>query len=369
MFVGRHIVIPDAIKKHALPQNLAMLEPMLDAYNEAADGVTNEERVALINSAHGKNTDPPMRVALNGAHEIRVRLNIWADNIALLLFDIVELLADEWVQITNRQDHRYRVLQTAQHGDEPHEEWVEANNTSMFIPYLLSTGIIKYPSRDLVSGALTTLAEVETDASRMMDQEINTDLYTLISAGYWVYPSNTQVLDTRIVAGTRPTTSELSLTSEGSVTLEVMKSIIDHFIRLGLGVRTLIINPSEWRDTWDWQTVVSTTSTGSQDGRTIVTTRLKEGIEGTGGITSLYGQEFTWVLDPIRPLKIVEAFAGPAGTLFTKPAMDTFRHYDEDDMDKKDFGENYNGIKMIRAIKPLIYGQQPLNALRTTFDT
>lgn len=369
MFVGNHIVIQDAILKYALPENISYLQPQLDAYNEAADAVTETERVALINSAHGKNPDPVSRAILNGAHEKRVRLNFWAENIALMLYEIEEVAEQDWIQITNEQDHRYRILETYSHGEAPHQVWIEANDTSMFKFYALNSGIIKYPTMNINTGAVKATTGVERDATRAMEQKVNTDLYALMDAGYGVYPAGTQVVDPRVVSGTRPTTSILDLKSEGSITLEILKSTIDHFLRLGLSLRTIVINPTEFRDTWDWQTVVSTTSSGSQDGRTIVTTRIKEGIENTGGIQSLYGQEFVWILDPIRPLLYLDAIAGPVGTLFHKPSMERFTHYDEDEMDKKDFGENFNGVKMKRVIKPLTFGQQPLNKLQVQFNT
>lgn len=368
MIVNGEIKLHPFNEAMILPGNKEYLEPLLASYNERRADTTDEQRSALIAAAYAG--DRESVVALGAAREERIRLNIWADNIALSLFELIELGPDEWIELVNMSDQVFSISETHLHGEAPIQSWLQANTTEMRIPFKISTGIIKYPIIHGVTGNVLAAQDVDIDAARAMDQQINTEIYTLLDANWGSYPVGSAVVDARIVAGTRPTSSDLDDTSEASFTHTVFKDVVDHFLRLGKSLRMIVINPTEIRDTWDWQHLVSTTASGSQDGRTMITTRVKDEILQSGFPGSMYGQTFTWMLDPIRPLKFADCYSTePAGTFYDKPSLAKAKQYDEDAMEARGLGENFNGIKNERWIKTLIKNPQFYNALRVQFVT
>ena len=345
--------------KLMLASNKEYVENLFGVTNDKREKLTDDKRKEAIIAASKKRDNA---IAFAGAREEVVTSRLWADNLALSFFKLQNIADDEWPQIVNVDDQSYSILKTSVHGEAPVDEFARANDTLMLQPYQLSSGIIKYPILSAMTGKLDVSEKVNKDLARSTEQNLNTDLYALIDAAIGSFPAGTITADSRIVSGTLPTTNSLSVTGDSAFSFAVLKAIISHLMRLGLDLKFLTMNPSQVDDLWDWQHLVSTTSSGSQDGRSMITTRVKDEILQSGKIGQMLGQEFTILLDPTRPLNYVDFYSSqPVGTLYDKPGIADVMHFDKIWMKGAGYGNNYEGVEMNRWLVPAIHATQRKN--------
>lgn len=357
--------------KLLLPQNEYM-RPRYDQYAIDHAASTDEDRRNAIIAAHQPGANDGLKADYATAHLVKINLSIWAVNYALSLFEVVELPADDFrIEVVTTRDQRFNVLETAAHGAAPNQTFAGFDSPTNYTPYQLDSGVVDYPIVHAMRGRIDYADRIDEDVSRSYDNKINDDLWVLLKAAINTYPSGTYNLDSRYVNATWPTTNEISITGEGAFTYEIYKRAISHFRLMGKSLRVIIINPTELDDTWDWQTVVSSTTGGSQDGRTLVTTRVKETIERDGVLSGqLLGSEVMWITDPTVAKMVAYIFSEePAGTLYTVPDLDSIRMFDGKDMKIMSNRENVNGMQRLGWIKPLIIGPQRLNFARITFES
>ncbi len=361
------------------------LNPIVDALRPADDpirariaalaefqaGVTDDERRAAIIAAHLPHADPALQVALAAAREEIVNLSVHATNVVLSLFNTIELGNDEWIQKVNRQDQTFQIYETHTYGEAPQPSYARPKSTARFEPDRYATGIIDYPSEHGVLGRIDVSDEVNKDMIRAWENQINDTLDPLITAGLGSFSAGTTyVRDTRFISATLPTTNVLNNTGEGAFTFEIYKDIVEHFDLLGLELKIVRLNPTEMRDTWAWQHLVSTTSSGSQDGREMITTSIKEGII-TDGMPrgTILGRTPIFLKDPTYAKKKLQIFAGPVGNFYTKPNLDVVMDFDEKDMKIMRAGSNLRGVEKSGYWKGLIYGPDVLSFAEMTFES
>jgi len=351
-----------------LASNKELVQKRLDELNAKREKVTDDQRIAALKES---TKSREKAVAFAAAREERINSYLWCDNFAMLFYELVTLRHNEWPEIVNTHDQPFNILVTNVHGEAPVQNWARENSVTKLDPYLLSSGIVKYPILTALTGRIDVSGQADEDASRSMDIKINTDLYTQIDAAYGNYPAGTKTEESRFVTGTLPSSNDIDASAQGSFTFEVYRQLCDHFIRLGRNLRFILMNPTEMKDTWDWQSLVSTAASGSQDGRTMVTTQIREEILRSGQPSgTILGQNVQWVLDPTRALKYAVAFSDrPAGTLYAKEELDEVNYYDKKWMKGAGFGNNFEGIEYEKWIVPTIKDVQRLEFVRIQFVT
>ncbi len=343
----------------------------ITALAEAQDGVTDDMRREAIIAAHQPHADPALRVALAAAREEIINLSVHADNIVLALFNNVEMaVGDDWVQKVNRQDQTFQVYETHTYGEAPQPSYAQPKSTDMYILDRYATGVIDYPSQHGIMGNIDVSDDVNNDMIRAWNNQINDTLDPLITAGLGSFSAGTTyVRDTRFVSATLPTTNVLTNTGEGAFTFEIYKDIVEHFDLLGMELKIIRLNPTEMRDTWAWQHLVSTTGSGSQDGREMITTSIKEGIIKDGMPRgTLLGRTPMFIKDPTYTKKKLQIFAGPAGNFYSKPHLDVVMDFDEKDMKIMRVGSNTRGVEKSGYWLGLIYGPDVLNFAEMEFE-
>ncbi len=359
--------IVDALRSEKDP-----IRAQIVALAEKQAAITNDQRVAAIKAAHQPGADPALRVALAAAREEVIRLSVHAENMVLPLFANVPLENDDdWVQKVNRQDQTFAVYETHEHGEAPEPSFALPMSTQRYNLKRYDTGIIDYPTEDGILGRIDVADEVNRDAIRAWNNEINDTLDPLITAGLGAFTDGqTYVRDTRFVSATLPTTNVLSNTGEGAFTFEIYKDMVEQFDLLGKALRLIRLNPTEMRDTWAWQHLVSTTGSGSQDGTTMITTRIKDEILKTGRpMGTLLGRNVTYLLDPTYAKKKIQGFSNePAGNFYSKPMLDLVEDFNEHEMKIMRKGANKRGIEKSGYWLGLIYGPDVLNFAEETFD-
>ncbi len=345
----------------------------IEALALAQSLITDDERRATLIAAHQPGADPRLRVALAAAREEIINLSVHAENFVLTFFENVEMgVGDDWVQKVNRQDQTLQVYETHTYGEAPQPSFATPRSTDRYNLDRYSTGVIDYPSEHGILGRIDVSDLVNMDMIRAWDNQINDTLDPLLSAALTAFtPGTTYVRDTRFVSATLPTTNVLANTDEAAFTFEIYKDIVEHFDLLGKELRLIRMNPTEKRDTWAWQHLVSTTGSGSQDGSEMITTKIKEGLLDTGSPQGqLLGRTPVFLLDPTYPKKKLQIFsAQPAGKFYSRPHLDLVEDFTEHDMKIMRMGANTRGVEKSGYWLGLIYGPDPLNFAEMTFET
>ncbi len=363
------------------------LNPIVDALRPADDplrarieelaaaqaGISNDERREAIMAAHQPGAAPQLRVALAAAREEVISLSVHAENVVLALFANISLVVGEdWVQKVNRQDQKFLVYETHTHGEAPQPSYAAPRSTARYDLDRYATGVIDYPSEHGILGRIDVADEVNRDLIRAWENQINDTLDPLLSAGLGSFTAGTTyVRDTRFVSATLPTTNVLSNTGEGAFTFGIYQDIVEHFDLLGKELRLIRLNPTEMRDTWAWQHLVSTTGSGSQDGREMITTRIKEGILDTGSPSGrILGRTPVFLLDPTFAKKKLQIFSTrPAGNFYFKGHLDMVEDFNEHEMKIMRMGANKRGVEKSGYWLGLIYGPDVLEFAEMTFES
>ena len=262
------------------------------------------------------------------------------------------------------------MYETNVHGEAPQPSYARPISIARYELDRFATGIIDYPSEHGIMGRIDVSDDVNMDMIRAWNVEINTQLDALISAGLGSFTAGTTyVRDSRFISGTLPTTNVISSTGEGAFTFSIYQDIVEHFDLLGKELKVIRLNPTEMRDTWAWQHLVSTTGSGSQDGSTMITTEIKQSILETGRVSGrLLGRTPIFIKDPIYNKKQLQIFAGPAGKFYSKPHLDLVRDFDETLMQAVGKGANKRGVEKSGYFKGVIYGKDALEFGEITFD-
>ena len=348
------------------------LRVRIEELAEAQANITDDQRREAIMAAHQPGADPRLRVALAAAREEVVNLSVHAQNVVLALFASISLgEGEDWVQKVNRRDQKFIVYETHTGGEAPQPSFAAPRSTAMYILSRYATGVIDYPSEHGILGRIDVSDQVNSDLIRAWDNEINTNLDSLITAALGSFTAGTTyVRDTRFVGSTLPTTNVLNSVGEGAFTFEIYKDIVEHFTLLGKELRMIRLNPTEMRDTWAWQHLVSTSSDGSQDGREMITTRIKEGILDTGAPSGrLLGPTPIFLKDPTYAQKKLQIFSTrPCGSFYFKANLDLVEDFNEHDMKVMRMGANLRGVEKSGYWLGLIYGPDALEFAEMTFE-
>ncbi len=343
------------------------------ALSAAQAEITDDQRREAIMAAHQPGAAPHLRVALAAAREEIVNLSVHAENIVLALFESISMGdGEDWVQKVNRRDQKFLVYETHTYGEAPQPSFAAPRATARYELDRYATGVIDYPSEHGILGRIDVADQVNLDLIRAWENQINDTLDPLISASLGSFTAGTTyVRDTRFVSATLPTTNVLSNTGEAAFTFEIYKDIVEHFDLLGKELKLIRLNPTEMRDTWAWQHLVSTTGSGSQDGREMITTRIKEGILDTGAPSGrLLGRTPMFLKDPTYAKKKLQIFSTrPAGKFYYKPLLDVVEDFNEHEMKIMRMGANTRGVEKSGYWLGLIWGPDVLEFAEMTFET
>jgi hypothetical protein len=351
------------------PSRFKRLQTEVASLNERKEAVSNEDRAAKYREAFAVGGDPHDRNAVLAGIVETININYWADNPMVMMADNKEITGDNnLIEIVNRSNQIWNVLTVSSHGNSPHQHLIRRNTVSRVEPYMIDTGLIKVPLFNSLVGVIDLVNEVMVEATMSLEQRRNTDLQALVDASFGTYPTGSEKTDARVVAGTRPTTSAINDASEGSLTLKVMQDAINHFILLKKSLMWIVVNPQDVRDTWEWQELVSTTSAGSQDGREMITTKMRQNIFDKGKPDGFYGMTFNWILDDTKAAGSMDVYSDAPVTNYTRPSLDESYIYDAKEMNLAGHGLGQNGIQLVELMKPVILTHQYRNALRVTFQ-
>lgn len=353
------------------PSRLKELETAVAALNERKEDVSDDLRVERFREAFRTNGNLETRQKVLAGIVEKVNVNYWADNPMDMMADHKEITGENnQIEIVNRSNQIWNILTVHGHGGMPQQQLVRHDSVTRLEPYIIDTGLIKVPLFGSLVGVIDVMNEVTEEMTMSLSQRRNTDLQAVVDTQFGVgtYPTGSEKTDARVVAGTRPTTNSIDDSSEGSLTLAAMQDAINHYILLKKTLKWIVINPQDFRDTWTWQELVSTTSSGSQDGREMITAKMRQDIFDKGMPAGFYGMTFNWILDDTKDVGSMDIYSDAPVTNYSRPSLDTSYIYDAKEMNLAGHGLNQNGIQMFELMKPVILTNQYRNALRVTFQ-
>ena len=297
----------------------------------------------------------------------RVRLNILDQCELLEAFEYIPLAKDQQPVLYTEQDQSYSVKVIAQMGGIAQDQWANADAVNNYQPYIYNTDLIFYPLMSPVSGDLNVSDRQNARLAHEMKVKIDTDLWTLWDAIFGIFPTGTYVLDSRVSsAGVIPTSNLLDESSEGAITLAVMKNVLKLLLRLGRTIRTIYVSPLDLPDTWDWVSVVSgyTGSGFIEDPKQTVDPTTRREIITNGPVNNLFGYRINWKpLNTLATGKFYVATDQPAGKFYHKPDYDRVDFFSRKEC--RTMGkDNMEGLDMSQTAFMLIPAPYRMNSIR-----
>jgi hypothetical protein len=363
------------MKEFMLPQNKSYLDSlsakMVSKKTELMSkfSVSEEDfNTAVIASGHRKTAS---EAALAAAVEFRIYMNILSNSVALENWEYVPLQVGEWPEFVNYYDKKVQVRTLSPGGGNFNDYISDPTSISKYSTDRLSTDWLEVPYKNNLSNKLAYSERVEAMIADAMTIKIDTLARTAEEAGYGALTAGTHYVLNDSRKTNMPATTEVSATSEGAITIGLMKKILQHFLDLNKRVRKIEFNPSHASELWDWSTVVSgVSSVELQLSKNTVPQYIQDEIYKTGTINNIFGYNVQFVPVDTIATKYVRVFTDePVGYFFDVPGEATNDYRDEATVSMitgKEKIEMYRATRQILFVQPAFYR---LNYARFQFDS
>lgn len=346
-----------------LPVNASLIEPRLQALANARSKVSRDDRRKTLMDTYGNEEKARAYAALR--KEI-LSISVLPDLVASEIFELRPLAKDERILLQTTKRGEYNVRTVDHHGGVPKDEWVFPDSQATYDVYKVSTDEVFYPVDSLIQGNLDASERVNEDLRFDYESKIDLDVWTLWLSTFGNFPAGTYDLHSRIATGNVPTTNIITVTSEGGITLSVMKSLLSHMLLINRRIRTIYVSPQDMPDIWDW-TPVAVASGSVAD---VINQPLHQQIQTSGVVNQLFGYNVQW-----KPLNTLAANAmyvttdQPSGLLYYKPDFEVSDMYTQKECRAIFKRPNFEAVYMEGAIKPLVPAPYRLNSVKVIFAT
>ena len=363
------------MKQFMLPQNKNYYDQMLAKVSAKAEdlkakfGVTEEELAMAVVASKGRKT--PGEAALAAAVEFKIYLNILSNSAALENWEYVPLKVGEWPEFVNYYDKKVNVRTLSPAGGNFNDYISDPTSTSKYATDRLSTDWIEFPYRNNLTNKIAYSDRVTDMIAQSMTVKIDTLARTAEDAGLGSLTAGTHYVlnDTRKT--NMPSLNEVSATTEGAITIGLMKKVIQHFVNINKRIRKIEFNPSHASELWDWSTVVSGVSAVElQLSKNTVPQYIQDEIYKNGTVSNLFGYNVQFVpVDTIAKKYIRVYSEEPVGYFFDVPELAVNDFRDEATVSML---LNKEKIEMYRATREILFVQPSPNCLnyaRFQFDS
>jgi len=343
-----------------LPKNAGLIARKTKALIDARAGKTDEERTAFLVDSYAKGKEAEYASIREESFNISVLPNLVGSEI----FELKPLLKDGRIMIRSTKNAEYQVRTVDHHANAPRTEWIFKDSHAMYDVYEFATDIVEYPRTSLIQGDLNAVDDVNRDVAFAYANEIDLDVWTLWLSIFDTFPSGTYDRHSRVNSGNLPTTNVINASGEGAITVEVMKQLLEHLSLLGRQARTIYLSPQDKADIWDWTPVaVASGSVGN-----VIPDSAHEGIFNSGQILKMFGYNINWkTVNTLATGTMYVTTDQPSGSLYYKPDLEVEDFVSQDIMKHVYKKNNYEGLGMRGAIKPLVATPERLNSVKVIF--
>jgi len=232
-----------------------------------------------------------------------IQLMLYTRSILTSMFKVVDVKGTDVPAYHTKIVPEIDVWQMSAHGYPNSVVKLSSVEQSIPQPYRIGTDRIYQYMPSVLTGNTGSDNDIKERASYEIEQRIEDDLWTLITAALGTF-TNAWVYDNRIQD--MPTTNEIDLSAEGGITVGWMRGLLAAVdmipARTGSGIvtgetakiRNIIIPSSAMQDTREWVSVVSTVAaqTQSQDGVDAISPALQAQLEksGVASIPTMWGE-------------------------------------------------------------------------------
>lgn len=298
----------------------------------------------------------------------KVDLNIYAQSFVSDFFNVgtVSLGDPLWYELEFEVNPRANISYISQHGGTPSQTMVTDGDLVRIHPYYIQTPEVHMNKMSLKQGDISNETKMRDKLARSMNKRMTTDMWGILENNL-VASGSTLEDDMQIILDDDyknfPETNNIDASSEGGLTLDIFKTIADHFNRLNLQVQNIYVPANRVKDIYDWISVDATS------GGSIVPNSVHEEVVRTGLVSNLFGYNVNLV--PVHTLDgtngnsddEIELFVStnaPAGEVRNVRELDDV--YREEDA-KRIYFTQTKGLAMFSA------PYQKMNMLRVVFDT
>jgi hypothetical protein len=228
-----------------------------------------------------------------------IDLMIYTTSIATALFEVITVTGNDVPSYTTWITPEVDITRMPAHGNPPAQ--VKFMSGTQYFPqfYMIATPRIYQNRRSILTGNTGPDAKIDARARYEIEQEIEDDIWTLLTAALGAFGAGVWVYDNRIQ--NLPTTNTQDFSAEGGLTKNLFQLILAEVDKIPsrsrpgstVSIRNMFIPSSAAQDIRAWVSVVSA-ATGldaSQDAYDTVTPDLQRDIESNGPmIGSLWGE-------------------------------------------------------------------------------
>ena len=192
----------------------------------------------------------------------KVDLNVYAESFISDFFNVGTLsLGDpHWFQLDFEPKPHATISYISQHGGTPSETQVTDSDLVRIHPYFIQTPEVHMNKMSLKQGDITNEQKMRDRLARSMAKRMNTDMWSLLKSGLVPTGSDLET-EMQIVLDEDyknfPETNNIDASAEGGLTLEIFKTLADHFNRLNLSVNSVFVPANRVKDLYNWISVDS----------------------------------------------------------------------------------------------------------------
>jgi len=290
-------------QRKALPNNREFFA-QASAEKEKAKTVTKEDKQAYFKSLA---SDKDMQREYAEELIPKVDMNIWASMIASEFFNAGTLSVGDpfWYQLDFEVDPGMPIYYLSQHGGTPNETFVTDGETVRIHPYFITSPRVHMNKMSLKQGDISNEQKMRQRMERNMSKYIDKDMWSLLKEGLSSDLETDIGIELDEDYKNFPTTNDIDASGEGALTLEIFKTIADHFNRVGRVINNIYIPSNRMADIYDWVSIPAGYSGGPHDSDDVVPSYLQDQIVRSGQLNALFGYPVNLV-----PVNILDGTEG-----------------------------------------------------------
>ena len=297
----------------------------------------------------------------------KVDLNVYAESFVSDFFNVgsVGLGDPMWYELEFDSKPKAEVSFMSQHGGTPSKTYISDGDLVRLHPYFIQTPEVHMNKLSLKQGDISNEQKMRDKLTRGMTKRINKDMWSLLRDGLVDNATSTLEEDMQIFLDEDyknfPETNNIDASAEGGLTLDIFKTLADHFNRLNLRIGAIYVPANRIRDIYDW----ITTSASSQS---TLPESMYEEIARNGMLSNLFGYPVNLV--PVHTLDGTEGNESGEIEMWvsTNEPAGEFRTVSELDDVYRDEDASRIYYTMTRGIVQFQPGYQKKNFARIVFD-
>lgn len=184
-------------------------------------------------------------------------------------------------------DNESKVYEISNHGQPPREAIVMERDVVRITPYWITSPEVSMHKFSLRQGDISNEEKMRKRANKGITWDVEDDVTTLLENGLINDITSVDGIDIDDRIKTYPSSTDIDLSAEEGITINVLKSILKHFTQMGMMVETVYVPVDNLTDLWDWMSLPATHDYTSVDN--VAPQVLVNQIIKTGTINNIFG--------------------------------------------------------------------------------